>query len=39
MRKTSHVERNLAASDDQGLPARLKDALRSHRWDRTHVIP
>jgi len=39
MRRPTHVERNLAASDDQGLPARLKDALRSHRWDRTHVIP
>ena len=21
------------------LPPRLKDALRAHRWDRTHVIP
>jgi len=39
MRKTKHVERNFAASDAEGLPARLKDALRQHRWDRTHVIP
>jgi aryl-alcohol dehydrogenase-like predicted oxidoreductase len=39
MRKTRHVERNLAASDGEPLPARLLDALRAHRWDRTHVIP
>jgi aryl-alcohol dehydrogenase-like predicted oxidoreductase len=39
MRKTGHVERNLAASDGEPLPARLLDALRGHRWDRTHVIP
>ena len=38
MRKTRHVERNLAASDDEPLPARLVEALRAHRWDRTHVI-
>ncbi|RPI52241.1 MAG: aldo/keto reductase [Acidobacteria bacterium] len=39
MRRTRHVERNLAASDGEKLPARLFDALRTHRWDRTHVIP
>jgi aryl-alcohol dehydrogenase-like predicted oxidoreductase len=39
MRKTRHVQRNLAASDGEPLPARLLDALRTHRWDRTHVIP
>jgi aryl-alcohol dehydrogenase-like predicted oxidoreductase len=39
MRKIRHVERNLAASDGEPLPARLVDALREHRWDRTHVIP
>ncbi len=38
MRRTQHVERNLAASDGAPLPARLYDALRAHRWDRTHVI-
>jgi len=38
MRKIRHVERNLAASDGELLPARLVDALREHRWDRTHVI-
>jgi len=38
MRRTRHVERNLAASDGEPLPARLLDALRAHRWDRTHVI-
>jgi aryl-alcohol dehydrogenase-like predicted oxidoreductase len=38
MRKTRHVERNMAASDGEPLPPRLVDALRSHRWDRTHVI-
>jgi len=35
MRKTRHVERNLAASDGVRLPPRLRDALRAHRWDRT----
>jgi aryl-alcohol dehydrogenase-like predicted oxidoreductase len=39
MRKTRHVERNLSASDGEPLPARLLEALRTHRWDRTHVIP
>jgi len=35
MRRTAHVERNLAASDGVRLPPRLRDALRAHRWDRT----
>jgi aryl-alcohol dehydrogenase-like predicted oxidoreductase len=35
MRRPRHVERNLAASDGAPLPARLHEALRSHRWDRT----
>ena len=39
MRRTVHVERNLAASDGQSLPFRLVDALRKHRWDRTAEIP
>lgn len=39
MRRTAHVDRNLAASDAEALPPRLKEALRTHRWDRTHVIP
>jgi aryl-alcohol dehydrogenase-like predicted oxidoreductase len=39
MRKIRHVERNLAVSDGEPLPARLIDALRAHRWERTHVIP
>lgn len=38
MRRSRHVERNLAASDGARLPPRLKDALRAHRWDRTAVI-
>ncbi len=35
MRRVGHVERNLAASDGDRLPPRLRDALRAHRWDRT----
>ena len=38
MRKVAHVEQNFAASDANGLPAELKDALRAYRWDRTTVI-
>jgi aryl-alcohol dehydrogenase-like predicted oxidoreductase len=34
MRRTPHVERNLAASDGERLPPRLVEALRTHRWDR-----
>jgi aryl-alcohol dehydrogenase-like predicted oxidoreductase len=38
MRRPGYVERNLAASGagtDVRLPPRLRDALRTHRWDRT----
>ena len=34
MRKSRHVEANLAASDKGGLDAGLIARLRSHRWDR-----
>ena len=39
MRKTAHVRRNLAASDGEALPHRLREALREHRWDRTSTVP
>jgi len=39
MRRPRHVERNLAASDGDPLPKRMRDALRTHRWDRTIEIP
>jgi aryl-alcohol dehydrogenase-like predicted oxidoreductase len=35
MRRPRHVERNLAVSDGVRLPPRLREALRSHRWDRS----
>jgi aryl-alcohol dehydrogenase-like predicted oxidoreductase len=35
MRKLTHVEANIAASDGQGLPDGLIEQLRAHRWDRT----
>ena len=35
MRKTAHVEANLAASDAGPLPGELHAKLRAHRWDRT----
>jgi aryl-alcohol dehydrogenase-like predicted oxidoreductase len=34
MRKLSHVESNVSASDAGPLPADLHTQLRSHRWDR-----
>jgi aryl-alcohol dehydrogenase-like predicted oxidoreductase len=34
MRRPRHVARNMAVSDAAPLPPRLKEALRSHRWDR-----
>jgi len=34
MRKMSHVEANLSASDAGPLPAELLEKLRAHRWDR-----
>jgi aryl-alcohol dehydrogenase-like predicted oxidoreductase len=39
MRKTAHVDRNLAASDGRPLPQPTIDALRAHRWDRSMEIP
>lgn len=39
MRRSVHVERNLAASDGQPMPLDLLQALRAHRWDRDVVIP
>jgi len=39
MRRPQHVERNLAVSDGTRLPARLHDALKSHRWDRESKTP
>jgi aryl-alcohol dehydrogenase-like predicted oxidoreductase len=38
MRRTHHVEQNLAVSDGRSLPGDLVAALRHHRWDRTAVI-
>jgi len=35
MRKTKHVEENIAVSDAGPLPAELLDELTKHRWDRT----
>ncbi|HEX7177132.1 MAG TPA: aldo/keto reductase [Pyrinomonadaceae bacterium] len=34
MRKTAHVESNIAASDAGPLPAELLAQLRAHRWER-----
>ena len=34
MRKPTHVDSNIAASDTGGLPAGLLAELRPHRWDR-----
>ncbi|MFL6285480.1 MAG: aldo/keto reductase [Pyrinomonadaceae bacterium] len=34
MRKTKHVESNVAASDAGPLPSPLLEELRSHRWER-----
>jgi aryl-alcohol dehydrogenase-like predicted oxidoreductase len=38
MRRTRHVERNIAASDGKQLDLKLLDALRQHRWVRTSII-
>jgi aryl-alcohol dehydrogenase-like predicted oxidoreductase len=38
MRRTRHVERNLGVSDGEKLPPRLRDALRTHRWDRVSDV-
>jgi len=34
MRKLSHVESNIAASDAGPLPAELYEQLKEHRWVR-----
>ena len=34
MRKASHVDSNIAASDAGGLPSDLLAELRNHRWER-----
>lgn len=34
MRKTNHVESNLASSDGKGLSQELLQELKAHRWDR-----
>ena len=39
MRRSVHVERNLAASDGKPLPEDLLASLRLHRWDRDTVLP
>ena len=39
MRKLSHVEANLAASDSKRLPPPLMAELKRHRWDRWIDIP
>jgi aryl-alcohol dehydrogenase-like predicted oxidoreductase len=35
MRRRTHVERNIAASDGRSLDPELMRVLREHRWDRT----
>ncbi len=35
MRKLSHVDQNISASDGVRLPERIMAELRKHRWDRT----
>jgi aryl-alcohol dehydrogenase-like predicted oxidoreductase len=39
MRKATHVDANLAASDAPRLDAATVERFRRHRWVRTHVIP
>jgi aryl-alcohol dehydrogenase-like predicted oxidoreductase len=39
MRSSAHVEQNTRASDGTTLPSPLYQALRSHRWDRTFIVP
>jgi aryl-alcohol dehydrogenase-like predicted oxidoreductase len=39
MRKTTHVDRNLAVSDGRPLSTQALAALRTYRWNRTHVVP
>jgi aryl-alcohol dehydrogenase-like predicted oxidoreductase len=35
MRRPRHVDANMAIGDGAPLPPRLREALRTHRWDRT----
>jgi aryl-alcohol dehydrogenase-like predicted oxidoreductase len=35
MRTITHVEANMAASDDQALGSAVLEQLKAHRWDRT----
>ncbi len=39
MRRTRHVERNIAASGGNPLEQQVYETLRDHRWDRTAVLP
>ncbi len=39
MRKLRHVDQNSGVSDGVRLAPETMQALRRHRWDRTHVIP
>jgi aryl-alcohol dehydrogenase-like predicted oxidoreductase len=39
MRKPSHVDANLSASDAEPLPASLLEMLRAHRWERDWRVP
>jgi len=39
MRRTKHVETNLAASDAPPLTPELIEALRAHRWERDWRVP
>lgn len=39
MRKLHHVDQNTGVSDGARLAPETLQALRRHRWDRTHVIP
>jgi len=38
MRRKSHVEENISASDGEGLGAELLSVLRKHRWDRKPTV-
>ncbi len=38
MRRTRHVEANLAVSDGRALETPLLNRLRRHRWERTYIV-
>jgi aryl-alcohol dehydrogenase-like predicted oxidoreductase len=38
MRRLSHVEANMAASDGRGLPEEVVTRLRAHKWNRRYVV-